>query len=75
LWHIHITIKTELPEIKTELPDFILVGKISAEIKSLESKVNTEHRLRDFGKVASSAIKQYLPSQKSLPIGGASAAD
>jgi hypothetical protein len=23
-----LTIKTELPEIKTELPDFILVGKM-----------------------------------------------
>jgi hypothetical protein len=43
------------------------------QCRDKESIVNTEHRLRDFGKVAS--IKQYLPSQKSLPIGGASAAD
>jgi hypothetical protein len=47
-------------------------GTCLFQCRDKESIVNTEHRLRDFGKVAS--IKQYLLIQKSLPI-GTSAAD
>jgi hypothetical protein len=56
-----------------EITPPVLAISSSAAFEKITLVIVMSKGLRDFGKVAS--IKQYLPSQQSLPIGGASAAD